>query len=168
MKKVLFAAIAVFAFGFTNAQATGFKAGVHFGLPMGDIKDAYSMNLGLDLGYLWNVAEGFDVGVATGYTTYLGKTTETTVAGFTVKTEVKDASFIPVAGTANYGITENLFLGADLGYAVGINDGNDGGFLYQPKFGYKAEKFEAFLGYKGISQDGGTASSINLGFAYKF
>mgnify|MGYP006990018151 CR=1 FL=1 len=47
-------------------------------------------------------------------------------------------------------------------------DGNDGGFLYQPKFGYQADKFEAFLGYKGISVDGGTFSSLNLGFAYKF
>ena len=45
---------------------------------------------------------------------------------------------------------------------------NDGGFYYQPKVGYQAEKYEVFAGYKGVSVDGGTFSSLNLGFNYKF
>ena len=39
---------------------------------------------------------------------------------------------------------------------------------YQPKVGYQAEKYEVFAGYKGVSVDGGTFSSLNLGFNYKF
>ena len=167
MKKLLFAAFAVLAFGFSNAQEGGFKAGVHFGMPMGDFKDAYGLNYGLDVAYLWNISDDFKVGATTGYSSYSGKTEETTVAGFTLEVEYEDFSYIPVAGTAQYSLTDNLFLGADLGYAVATGEG-DGGFLYQPKFGYQAEKFEAYLAYKGISADGGTLSSLGLGFAYKF
>ncbi|MCC9071536.1 hypothetical protein LNQ49_08085 [Flavobacterium sp. F-65] len=56
----------------------------------------------------------------------------------------------------------------NLGYAIyaGSGDG-DGGVIYQPKFGYQTEKFEVYAAYKGISADGGTVSSINVGFSYK-
>lgn len=178
MKKQLLMLAAMATFGFAaNAQDSkgssssegGFKAGIHVGLPMGDIKDSYSFNLGLDVAYLWPVGDGFEAGVTTGYTTYFGKE-ETVNTGFgTITFKPDDAGFIPVAGTANYSFTENIFVGADLGYAIGVApSGNDGGFLYQPKFGYKTSNFDAYLGYKGISVDGGTYSSLNLGFGYKF
>jgi hypothetical protein len=157
MKKIILTAAAVFAFSFANAQDGGFKLGAHVGLPMGDIKDFSSLNIGADVAYVWKVADSFDAGITTGYTTYLGK-------------DGADATgFIPVAATGQYAIADNLFLGADLGYAVyaGSEDGAKGGFLYQPKFGYKAEKMELYLGYKGISQDGGTFSSVNIGVNYK-
>ena len=79
------------------------------------------------------------------------------------------ASFVPVAGTAQYSLADNLFLGADLGYAVNVGEGDgDGGVYYQPKFGYQTEKVELYLGYKGISVDGGSFSSVNLGVNFKF
>ena len=157
MKKIILTAAAVFAFSFANAQDGGFKLGAHLGLPMGDIKDGYSLNIGADVTYVWKVADSFDAGIASGYTTYLGKDGADAVG------------FIPVAATGQYAIADNLFLGADLGYAVyaGSEDGAKGGVLYQPKFGYKAEKLEVYLGYKGISQDGGTFSSVNIGVNYK-
>ena len=157
MKKIILTAAAVFAFSFANAQDGGFKLGAHLGLPMGDIKDISSLNIGADVAYVWKVTDSFDAGITTGYTTYLGK-------------DGADATgFIPVAATGQYAIADNLFLGADLGYAVyaGSEDGAKGGVLYQPKFGYKAEKLEVYLGYKGISQDGGTFSSVNIGVNYK-
>ncbi|TDE45856.1 hypothetical protein E0I26_03985 [Flavobacterium rhamnosiphilum] len=164
MKKIILSAAAVFAFGFANAQEGNFKLGAHVGLPMGDFKDSYSVNLGADVAYVWNVADKFSAGVTTGYTTYLGKTIGSGVGSF----EVPNAGFIPLAATGQYSISDDLFLGADLGYAIyaGSGDG-DGGFLYQPKFGYQTEKFEVYAGYKGISNNG-TLSSINLGFNYKF
>ena len=156
MKKVLLTAVALVAFGFANAQEGKFKAGANVGLPMGDIKDAYSLNVGLDAAYAWVISEKFEAGVGAGYSLYLGKDS------------VEDASFVPVYGTAQYLITDAIFLGADLGYAVGISpSGNDGGFLYQPKVGYQAGEFQVFAGYKGISVDGGTFSSLNLGVAFK-
>lgn len=156
MKKIILTAAAVFAFGFANAQSGAFKLGAHVGLPMGDIKDYSSVNLGADLAYTWSVAEGFDAGITTGYTSYLGKDGADAVG------------FIPVAATAQFTLTNNWFIGADLGYAIGVNpSGVDGGFLYQPKFGYQMEKTGVYVGYKGISVSGGTYSSINLGIDFK-
>jgi hypothetical protein len=158
MKKVILTAAALFAFGFANAQDGNFKLGAHVGLPVGDIEDFSSVNLGVDAAYVWNVADKFSAGVATGYTNFLGKD------------DYDGVGFIPVAATAQYSLTDNLFLGTDLGYAiyVGDIDGAEGGFLYQPKFGYQTEKVEVYAGYKGISVDGGTYSSINLGVNFKF
>lgn len=165
MKKIILIAMAVFAFSFANAQDGGFKAGINLGLPMGDIKDAYSFSVGFDVAYTWKVSDKFHAGVTTGYAHYMGETQE--FMGLEI--DLDDAGFIPLAGTAQYSISDNLFIGADLGYALGVSpDGNEGGFLYQPKFGYQTEKFEVYTGYKGISVDGATFSSINLGFNYKF
>jgi hypothetical protein len=157
MKKIILLTTAVFAFSFANAQEGAFKIGAHVGLPMGDIKDGSSLNLGADVAYTWKVAEGLDVGIASGYTSYLGKNGGTSMG------------FIPVAATGNFGLGENIFIGADLGYAIyaGSVDGAKGGAYYQPKVGYKAEKVEVYLGYKGIAVTGGTYSSINLGINYK-
>jgi hypothetical protein len=168
MKKVILTAAAVFAFGFANAQDGSFKLGAHVGLPTGDIKDSRSVNLGVDAAYLWNVADKFTAGVTTGYTTYLGKSYKQNFGLGTIEYKPDAVSFIPVAATGQYSLTDNLFLGADLGYAIAISKDTDGGFLYQPKFGYQNEKIELYAGYKGISQDGATGSSINLGFNYKF
>lgn len=172
MKKVFLTAIAVLGFMTTQAQDGRFKAGVNLGLPMGDIKDAYSLNVGLDVAYMWEISDQFSAGAFTGYSHYLGKTEEESYTYFgvttTVEYEYEDAGFIPVGGTAQYSFTDNLFAGVDLGYAIGISDGVDGGFLYQPKLGYQTDTFEVFAGYKGISVDGGTFSSVNLGFNYKF
>ncbi|MEN9909489.1 MAG: hypothetical protein RLZZ540_2638 [Bacteroidota bacterium] len=157
MKKIILTTAVLFAFGFANAQSGAFKLGAHVGLPTGDIKDASSVNLGADLAYTWSVAEGLDAGIATGYTAYLAK------GGGDA------AGFIPVAATAQFTLTNNWFIGADLGYGIGVNpSGNDGGFLYQPKFGYQMEKAGLYVSYKGISIDGGgTFSSVNLGVNFK-
>lgn len=156
MKKIILTTAAIFAFGFANAQSGAFKLGAHVGLPTGDIKDFSSVNLGVDAAYTWSVAEGLDAGIATGYTSYLGKD------GFDA------VGFIPVAATAQFTLTNNWFIGADLGYGIGVNpSGVDSGFLYQPKFGYQMEKAGVYVAYKGISVTGGTYSSINLGINFK-
>ncbi|MBA0884119.1 hypothetical protein [Flavobacterium undicola] len=155
MKKIILTTMVLFAFGFANAQSGSFKLGAHVGLPTGDMKDASSVNLGVDVAYTWSVAEGLDAGITTGYTTYLGK------KGW------GDVSFIPVAATAQFTLTDNWFIGADLGYGIGVNDGNDGGFLYQPKFGYQMEKAGVYVSYKGVSVNGLNVSSVNLGVNFK-
>ncbi|MHC0448239.1 hypothetical protein ACWA1F_22730 [Flavobacterium sp. 3-218] len=172
MKKIVLATIALLSFGFAQAQDGSFKVGAHVGFPMGDAKDFYSLNLGIDAAYLWKITDKINVGATTGFSTYLAKdyTCMTVVTNpFPVLTEVKqkgkNASYIPVAGTAQYSLTDKLFVGADLGYAISVGEG-DGGFLYQPKFGYQTEKIELYASYKGISNDG-SISSINLGFNYK-
>ena len=179
MKKIILTAAAVFALTFANAQAKkeskggdsegGFKMGINVGLPLGNIKDAYSLGLGVDLAYLWPISEGFQLGVTTGYAHYLGKTQDYDTGFGIVSVKTDAAGFVPVAATAQYSLTENFFLGADLGYAIGVSpSGNNGGFLYQPKVGYQMDKIGIYAGYKGISVTGGTFSSVNLGVNYKF
>lgn len=160
MKKLFFAAVAVFAFSFANAQDGGFKAGVHAGLPIGTAGDVYAFNFGVDAAYMWNVSDKFEAGVTTGYSYFSGKDF------FGIKL---NGAFIPVAASGQYKVSDNLFLGADLGYALYAGDGTgDGGLYYQPKFGYSAEKYEVYLGYKGVSVTGGSIATVGVGFNYKF
>lgn len=168
MKKVLLTAVAVFGFAFANAQDSTMKAGVHLGLPTGDVKEGYSLNVGADFTYLWNVSKDFKAGFNTGITAFLPKE-ETIDLGFTTVTYKGDTVlFLPINASAEYSFSENVFVGLDLGYAIGIApSGQEGGMLYLPKVGYQTEKFDITLGYKGITREGSTASTINLGFAYK-
>lgn len=166
MKKILLVG-ALALFGAMNAQS-GFKIGAHVGLPVGDISDTTSFNFGVDAAYTWRVADNFDLGITTGYSHYTGKDYTNPSSGTqTVKGE--STGMIPVAATAQYGFNGGFFVGADLGYAFFTEENSDGGFYYQPKIGYTLnQKHDLYLGYKGISLDGGTVSSVNLGYAYKF
>jgi|26BtaG_2_1085354.scaffolds.fasta_scaffold00018_35 hypothetical protein len=169
MKKLFLSAVlAVGCLVGVNAQSTGFEAGAYVGLPMGDAKDATSLNIGISAGYYWDVADSFKVGVLTGYDHWIGKTIKEEFMGTTVEFEVDDFGFIPIAASAKYDFGSSLFAGVDLGYAIYVGSGEgDGGFLYQPKFGYSGASFDAFAFYKGISNDG-SISSLGAGFAYKF
>ena len=167
MKKLFLVAIATVGFVFSGtAQETKIKVGVDFGIPMGDIKDSNSFNLGVNGAYMWTgVAEGFDVGAGLSYNTYFAKEYDTPFG----KIKGDDSSFLPIYGTANYSFTDNIFVGADLGYAIALApSGADSGVYYQPKVGYQTEAFEIFAGYKAVAVSGGAFSSLNLGFNYKF
>ena len=168
MKKLcIVAVLAIFSFTSIKAQE-GFSGGVHVGIPSGDISDLSGLNLGLDLTYLFNVAEGFDAGITTGYTHFTGKDqTFSTGDGGSISFEVEDFGFIPIAGTARYSFSENIFGAADLGYGISTNGGT-GGFYYQPKAGYKTETMDVFGFYKGISRDGATVGSFGVGAAFRF
>jgi hypothetical protein len=155
MKKIVLSIAAMLVFGFTYAQEGRFKLGAHVGLPIGDIKDFSSVNLGADVAYLWKVADKFDAGIVSGYTSYLGKD------GFDA------VGFIPIAATAQYSISDSMFLGADIGYGIGASSDSDGGFLYQPKIGFQTDMMEVYAAYKGISVNGGSFSSFNLGVNFK-
>ena len=70
---------------------------------------------------------------------------------------------------ARFMASEKFMLGADLGYALGMNEGNDGGFYYRPMAGYNVSaQFQVNLSYIGVSVDGGSWSTINLGASYSF
>lgn len=161
MKKIfLIAALAVFGFTSVQAQEGGIKLGVNFGLPVGDLDEVSSFNAGLDFAYLFDAADSFQVGPMVGY------------SHFFLKSEFSDffddVQFLPVAASARFFASEDLFFGADLGYALGINDGNDGGFYYRPKVGYNLGPVSLLLLYSGVSNDGSTASSLNLGVEFGF
>lgn len=160
MKKLfLVAAFALIGFG-VQAQE-GFKLGANVGIPVGDAGDITSFSLGLDVAYMFGVSDNFDVGVATGFTNAF------------VKSELKDlgadsaVQFLPLAAAARFMASEDFSIGADLGYAIGINEGNDGGFYYKPTVGYMvSEATQLNLSYAGVSLEGVSFSSVNLGVLF--
>ena len=155
MKKLLLVS-AIALFGAMNAQ-TGFKLGAHVGLPVGDASSGTSVVLGVDAAYMFPVAADFNLGIATGYSSWLAKNGGTSV------------SMIPIAAAAEYKFIPQFSLGVDLGYGLLFASGeNDGGFYYQPKAAYHFGPSEVYVGYMGISKNGSTASAINLGYAYSF
>jgi len=184
MKKIILSAIAIMALGTAaQAQDSGIKVGIHLGLPIGDAGDFYSFNAGADIAYLWNVAEGLNVGVTTGYTHFVAKDADEVAEDLggpgledlfedLLGDDVRifdDAGFIPVAATATYSLSDSFFIGADLGYAIYAGSGEgDSGVYYQPKFGWQSESIEVFASYKGIAVDGITLSTVGIGAAYKF
>ena len=139
----------------------GFNVGINFGLPTGDAADFSGFSLGIDASHLWAVADSFDAGVATGFTNAFGKSDEI----LDIEFEYDDVQFLPLAAAGRYHVTDKFRLGADLGYAVGLNEGNDGGFYYRPQVGYGiTDRIEANFSYTGISLDGGTWATLVLGF----
>lgn len=162
MKKLLLL-IGLILFSFTSMQAQGhFKIGVNGGIPIGDADDFTTFQLGADVAYMFDVADMFQVGPLVGYSIFFGDSQ--TIGN--VKVEIDDVQFVPVAASGRLGLTDSFFLGADLGYAIGVNDGNDGGFYYRPQVGYDFGMVGLVLSYSGVSRDGSNFSSINLGVEF--
>ena len=167
MKKVLLtAALAVAGMVGVSAQTSGVEGTVHVGIPVGNASDVSSFNLGVDLAYLHPIANNFKLGAKVGYDHFIAKSDFKDLGG-------EDFGFIPLAATAKYEFSNNLFIGADLGYAFSTNKDTDGGLFWQPKFGYSGANFDVYAGYKGISInndhfDNTNVDAISLGFAYKF
>ena len=174
MKK-LFLTGALALFGLMSAQKTesGIRLGVNAGIPVGDFGKFTTFTAGVDLAYLYPLAENFRLGVATGYSHYFGKKTKTDLILVTLKNEVPDVGIIPVAATAEFTFGDsNVFLGADLGYAFFTKKdlkNENGSFYYQPKLGYSFDKrHDLYFSYKGFTRNNANAGSINLGYAYNF
>ena len=174
MKK-LFLTGALALFGLMSAQKTesGFRLGVNAGIPVGDFGKLTTFTAGVDLAYLYPLAENFRLGVATGYSHYFGKKTKTDLILVTLKNEVPDVGIIPVAATAEFTFGDsNVFLGADLGYAFFTKKdfkNENGSFYYQPKLGYSFDKrHDLYFSYKGFTRNNANVGSINLGYAYNF
>ncbi len=164
MKKLLLLTIFLI-FGFTAVQSQSiWKIGINGGIPVGDIEDISNFQLGLDVAYLYPVSNLFSVGGLAGYSHYF--VDDITTAQGTISGD--DLSFLPIAASARFGFENSLFVGADLGYAIGIDDGNDGGFYYRPKVGYSLGPLVIIASFSGISVDGGDASSVNLGVEFGF
>ncbi|MGB0974190.1 MAG: outer membrane beta-barrel protein [Flavobacteriaceae bacterium] len=156
MKKLVLSVFAVCAFAFTSNAQEGFNVGASVGLPMGDAGDFASFNITLDANYLFEVSDKFDAGIATGFNHSIAK-----------EDWFDDMQFIPVAGAARFMATEKVMLGADLGYALGMNEGNDGGFYYRPMAGYNvSEKLQVNLSYIGVAIENVSWNTINLGASF--
>ncbi|MCL6275340.1 hypothetical protein M3P19_15085 [Muricauda sp. 2012CJ35-5] len=163
MRSTILVAIAFFTLMFTaNAQdRSNFKAGFSAGIPVGDAADISSFSIGFDVNYHWGVSELLDVGVVTGFINAFGDTMPD-------QTEFEDVQFIPVAGSLRIYPTYHFKFGGDVGYAIGVNDGNEGGLFYRPVVGYNITgNTELNVSYTAVSNDG-TFSIATVGILFLF
>jgi len=158
MKKIILLFV-IAIFGFANVNAQGFKLGANVGIPTGYASDFSSFSIGADVNFLWQVSDTFDAGLAAGFSHSFVKEKWDSF--------IDDVQFLPIAAAGRYNPSENFKIGADLGYGIGINDGNDGGFYYRPMVGYDiSETIELNLSYSGVTSDGDTWSIIALGVMF--
>lgn len=151
--------LAFFAFT-ASAQ---FSLGATFGLPVGDADDVSTFALGIDANYMFASESSTTFGIASGYLTYFGD--EVTILGSTV--ELDNANFLPIAAAVRFATTGKFSFGGDVGYAVGLNDGNDGGFYYRPMIVFAlGDSTSLNLSYSGVSNDGNTLSNVGLGIMF--
>ncbi len=154
-----------FLFGVSVHAQEGINLGFNFGLPMADASDVTSFTVGLDANYLWSVTEAVDVGVATGFTNTFGKNYQVGP----IRIEGEDIQFIPIAAAGRYHFSDKFRAGVDLGYAIGLNDGNDGGFYYRPMVGFGVNSaVELNLSYTGVSLDGFNFATLTMGVMFNF
>lgn len=154
MKKVIFILLlSVISFSTANAQV-GLRLGANVGLPVGDASDFYGFQAGADLAYMVTAIPVLDVGPMVGYSRFFGSD------------DNGDVHFLPLAASGRVSLA-TFTVGLDLGYALGLSDGLDGGVYYRPQVGFNFLMLGLIASYQGISVDGGTFSSVNLGVEFQ-
>ncbi|MEM8845571.1 MAG: hypothetical protein AAGD17_00585 [Bacteroidota bacterium] len=158
MKKTITTSIFLLLVTFTTiaqVDRSNFKAGLTAGIPVGDASDISSFALGLDINYHYGVSKLLDVGLAAGFINSFGETEG--------EGEFDDFQFIPAAASVRLYPTYEFKFGADVGYALGINDGNDGGFYYRPVVGYNITgNTEINVSYSTVALDNNFNFSIAM------
>ncbi len=177
MKKIIFTVL-LSGMGFVGVQAQSgsFEVGPYLGAPVGDA-DGLSFNAGATFAYYIEVIPRLKVGGLIGVDHFFGKDYE----WGNVTYEGDGATFIPIAASAKFNITEKFFAGLDLGYAIGVSDGaGDGGFMARPRIGFSLPIVDVYGYYKNINynwdgpgdpdnwDDGFNVGSVGVGAAFKF
>lgn len=162
MRKIFFI-LAIVVIGLKSVNAQGdFNVGVNLGLPV--TAKPWTFNATLDVSYLWTAGENFKAGFATGFSNSFGKTTDNGIGYF----YFPDVQFLPIAVATRFDISNAFTLGADLGHAIGINEGNDGGFYYAPRAQYSISKaIDIVLSFRGVSRNGKPFDVLNLGVEFE-
>jgi len=174
MKKSIITSLLIFTVFALQAQQryvdrTSFRAGINGGLIVGDFSEAYSFALGLDIYHHWGVSKALDIGVATGFFNAFGESENISAAGVTIATEFDNIQFLPVAASFRIYPTSGFKFGGDIGYAIGINEGNQGGLYYRPSLGIDLRNgsSEFNISYFVVNDDV-TFSSVLLGYLILF
>jgi len=153
-----------FTFCMTSAQE-GFKIGAQAGLPIGEINDQIGVVVGADVGYAWAPNKIFDLGIKAGFIHGFPEKFKSEI----VTVELPSVQFAPVAATLRVWPGKVFSFGGEVGHALGLNEGNDGGFYYRPQFGIQTgPQSEINFSYTVIDGDGAQWSTLTLGYVYTF
>ena len=121
------------------------KAGAVLAIPTGDAADFSGFGLGADVYYMFGKEDAWlNFGPTVGFRNYFGKEIEADLFGETFSIDVGDVQFLPLAGAFRAKAFGLLNWGTDIGYAVGISDGNDGGFYFRPIVGVENRALTMF------------------------
>jgi len=121
-----------------NVDRTNFRAGVNGGIVLGDLSKSHSFGLGVDLTHHWGVSKMLDIGVAGGFFNAFGEIEKRGFANEPVtETEFDNIQYLPLGASLRVypGKNVGFKFGSDVGYAVGIDKGNEGGLYYKPTLG---------------------------------
>ena len=154
--KIIATSAAVVALFFTtnvNAQSQKLGVGLSVGIPT---SDAYSVAVGGDIRYQFNVDKQLSIPVTTGYTHFIGKEIGNTGVDF------QDYGYIPVKVGAKYFFNESgsgIYGLAEVGAGFGVTPSGAGtGFLYSPAIGYSWSNGLDL----GLKYEGNTANPTNI------
>ncbi|MGC1515444.1 MAG: hypothetical protein WA810_07690 [Maribacter sp.] len=155
-----------FIFYALNLQAQeGFKLGIQAGLPINDFNDAVSVVLGADASYMHPLGEIVDIGPSVGY--IHGFTENFSTAVITIET--KPIQFVPLSAGLRFWTSNEFSFGGNVGWALGLNDGNEGGLYYRPTLAFlMSSSVEVNASYTVIELEPATWSTITLGIVYNF
>ncbi|RKR06462.1 hypothetical protein CLV91_3317 [Maribacter vaceletii] len=119
-----------------NVDRTNFRAGLNGGMVIGDFSEDYTFGLGVDMYHHWGVSKALDIGITTGFFNAFG---EEEVPSGSVSTEsgFDNLQYIPVGASLRIypGKNVGFKFGSDIGYAVGIDKGNEGALYFRPSLG---------------------------------
>ncbi len=161
MKKLLLFLAGAFLITGLQAQGT-FKIGLSGGIPLGDASNLSTFVLGADAYYLIGKRSALvRLGPTVGFRNFFGEEISPGIS-------VDDAQFLPVALAGRVSILGILQGGVDVGYAVGITDGLDGGFYFRPVLAFGLLRlFELNFSYESIS-DSANWGNANIGLLLVF
>ncbi len=163
MKKLI-TLIAIIGLGLTSMNAQKhFTFGLNAGIPVGDVDDSHSFMGSADIAYRVDIIKLLDIGGVVGYSHFFEEDARVDFGLFD-----DDMQFITAAGTARLRILAILFAGTDLGYAIGVGSGSDGGFYLRPQVGLNLGIVNVLVSYSNISADDGNVASLNGGVEIKF
>ena len=172
MKRLLFFALFLVLMQQTKAQYVDrsfFKAGFHAATTLSDASDFANLGLGIDLYQHWGVSKALDVGFATGLNYYFGLDSTEDVGPVEVSIRGEDTIFLPLAGLFRLYPTKSINIGADIGYALGLNEFTEGGFYYRPTLSFDLSPTSALnFTYLGIENDVLSWSAVTGGVLIRF
>lgn len=152
----------------SQVDRTNLRVGINAGTVVGDASDFYSFSLGLDVLHVWGLSREIDLGFATGFSNAFGEKQTLDAGGVVIETEFDNAQFIPLAGALRIYPAYGFKLGADVGYALGINEGIEGGFYYRPIIGVDVNgSTELNVSYSTIENEG-SFSTVLFGVLFLF
>ncbi|WP_276391148.1 hypothetical protein [Eudoraea chungangensis] len=164
MKRCLLVVLAVFLTSNSFSQE-GLKLGLQAGLPFNDFNDAVSVVVGIETGYMFGINEFLDLGVSAGYLIGIPETFQSGP----IQLEYPTMQFLPLAASVRIWPSNSFSFGGEVGQAIGLNEGNDGGFYYRPMLGYlMGPQTEINLSFTAINMDIVTWNTVTLGVIHTF